>query len=206
MQAIRYCDPFYWWVRHVVLRRFADKILSDEQKEFVDENVGKHEGIFWICILLMPFGVWGMQEVHGNSLLLVGAILAGAIVGLLCGLINSWFNISFAGIPEKLNDNGVGLSVTFWMFLALQISLMMEMTVIARVAPWQVWIPLSVLVYALEFACISYDTADGFKPGLDDRHLQVLNLWVDFLQGKGQRLAEEPQPPDESAQATRTSR
>jgi len=90
----------------------------------------------------------------------------------------AWFSISFGGIPQKLMS--VAMSITFWMFVAFQISLSAMLIVLCFALPIIIWPVLFLIYVSVTISCILYDTSDGLKAGLDDallKHSRAALTW-----------------------------
>lgn len=163
---MNYIDPFNILMRHVVLARFFRSDLAPEEMLFIQDNIKKHRKIYWwttIFLVPMSLGVFDLDES-----VRIGLLTTMISPVLLLG--SAWFGVSFGGVPAKLVE--VAMSVTFWMYLSFKISFVMMYILLLSVTSVMLWPVWTLIMVGTFFACEMYDTADGFKTGLDEAQLR----------------------------------
>lgn len=89
-----------------ILRLFLEADLKKEEKEFIQDNISKHQRIIWINILTATFVLFSLGNYSGDRSILIAAMIAPAMI-----TGGAWFAVSFGGIPAKLIQTA--LQITF---------------------------------------------------------------------------------------------
>lgn len=162
---MRKIDPFYYLLR-LMLRNFFEKDLSSIEKEVVLDNIDKHRRVQWVNLAFSALVIFGLFQTSPEEIgTLINVLIAPVMV-----MGGAWFGVSFGGIPEKMLD--IAIKTTFWMFCAFLLSLSTMFIAIFFITPAILW-PVFIMIYvSAVISCITYDTADSLKIGLDEYSLK----------------------------------
>lgn len=182
---MRNADPFFWFLKEVVLREFLRSDLTDPEKEFVMENMKKHRDVLWINLIATTGVYLGLQNSSPEdvSTIILALIAPVTVMGA------AWFAVSFGSIPRKLIKTS--MSVTFWMFSAFLVSLSSMIISVAFISPVFIWPALLVIYIGALISCIQYDTADALKAGLDEAMLKHSRAALLYYMNQGISVEEE---------------
>lgn len=175
---IKKIDPVYLLLQNVVLARFIRGDITREERCFVFDNIEKHRRAMWINLICSTLVVWGLFKAPKDH---VDGLIA-ALLGPVLVFGGAWFALSFGGIPKRIID--VAMSITFWMFMAFLTSMTTMFLVVAYVSPFPFWPVLALIYCAAYVACVQFDTADGFKAGLDEANLNCSRATLTYLEKK----------------------
>ena len=161
----RVLDPLFWLAYSFSYFLLTPKYdLKKGEIAFILDNIDKHRKVIWVNLL---GGLMVFTSLMGNSpeqlTALVSVLMAPAFI-----TGGAWFAITFGGVPEKLLD--AALIITLWMFSAFTLSLT-TMSILAYYILDGNWLILSVLLFinfAVILSAILYDNIDGLKVGLDE--------------------------------------
>ncbi len=185
MKALNNIDPFFLFLRYVVLRGFLHCDIQQDERGFVQDNIHKHRCALWINFLTMLCVMWGLLKTQEEGY----STIISALIGPVMVFGGAWFSMSFGGVPAKLMN--IAMSITFWMFTAFLVSLTTMFISVAFVSPMQIWPMLVVVFCAGYMSCVQYDTADGLKAGLDDTLLRASRAHILYYKSKHHILVDE---------------
>ena len=168
-----------WAIKKILWRFYAESNEGSDERAFLDDNVQKHARVAWLLVLVSLISGFGLLNTATAD---ITTVLA-ATLGPVMVLGGAWFAISFGGIPAKLLD--AAMDITLWMFAAFMSSLTVAMLAVCFVTHpvlWPVWLFIYIGTYV---ACVMYDTADGFKAGLDEAVLNHARYAVSHYKREG---------------------
>lgn len=174
-----YAEPPDWVKLPGVVR--AQNVTG--RHKFLRDNTWKHADILWwnvACLLASFYGMYNLpKDVLGN--VLVGLLGVSTVTG------GAWFIITFASIPDELAE--VAMQVTYDMFAAFTCSLTTTFVAISYSVEHNLAV-LAILLFVFARVlrtCISYDTTDGLRLGLDKALFRNALAGLKFYQNQGVR-------------------
>lgn len=171
-------DPLYYFLK-AILQHFYKTNLHNEERLFIEDNLGKHRKILWINVCAVIFTLLGLRMLQPENI----SVVVSSLIAPVMVLGTAWFTISFGGIPQKLVV--IAMSVTFWLFAAFSSALTAMFLAVGYVVSPIIW-PVLIFIYvATIIACVQYDTADGLKVGLDDALLKHSRAALQYYQKQG---------------------
>jgi len=161
----RILDPMFWLAYLFSYFMLTPKYkLNKVEIAFILDNIDKHRKVLWInilggCMVFISLSDNSPQQLSALiSVLMAPAFITGG----------AWFAITFGGVPQKLLD--AALVITLWMFAAFTLSLT-TMSIVAYYILDGELLMLIVLLFinfAVMMSAILYDNIDGLKVGLDE--------------------------------------
>lgn len=166
-------------VKNILHHFYKNSDADSHERVFLDKNVAKHARVLWVTAVVFVLSIIGMSGLSQESV----SIVLTATLGPVMLLGGAWFAVSFGGIPERLLE--AAMDITFWMFSAFMAALTIAMVAISFVTPialWPIWI---LIIFGVWTSCVQYDTADGFKAGLDEATLEHARYAIEYYKKEG---------------------
>ncbi len=166
-------------IKKILWRFYAQSEAGSDERVFLDANVGKHAKVGWFLVMVIIVSGFGLTNTDPEDITTVLTATLGPV--MILGA--AWFGVSFGGIPAKLLD--AAMDITFWMFGAFMSSLTIAMLAVCFVTHPALWLVWAFIYIGTYVACVMYDTADGFKAGLDEAVLQHARYAVSHYRKSG---------------------
>jgi len=161
----RILDPLFW-----IAYIFSHFLLAPKYKlnkiemAFILDNIDKHRKVLWVNIL---GGYMVFISLSDNSPQQLSALISILMApAFITG--GAWFALTFSGVPEKLLD--AALVITLWMLSAFTLSLTTMSIVAYYILDGEILMLIVLLFinFSVIISAILYDNIDGLRVGLDE--------------------------------------